>query len=159
MSGGARRVALRREGRNEPASPNLVIAEKDVVLAVAPNKEALAEAGTLLGEAAPGHFVKDRSDLDYLRVFASRPALIGKTIGELDLPGEKASVVIQVRRGDADILPRPDLVLVDASPAPLPRHSTASPRLLKPPLFSASSPSSTGLAPGLISRRSSRPSP
>src|SRR4030095_7697864 len=55
--------------------------------------------------------VKDRKDLDYLRVFASRPALTGKTIGELDLPGEKAAVVIQVRRGDADIQPRPDLVL------------------------------------------------
>jgi putative transport protein len=27
------------------------------------------------------------------------------------LPGEKASVIVQVRRGDADILPRPDLVI------------------------------------------------
>ena len=34
-----------------------------------------------------------------------------RTLGELDLPGEKASVIIQVRRGDADIQPRPDLVL------------------------------------------------
>ena len=59
--------------RNEPASPNFVVAENDVVLAVAPTKEALAQAGKILGEAAPGHFVKDRSDLDYLRVFASRP--------------------------------------------------------------------------------------
>src|SRR6187455_2320376 len=104
-------VALRRAGRNEPASPNLIIAENDVVLAVASSKEALAQAGKLLGEVAPGHFVKDRSDLDYLRVFVSRPALFGKTIGELDLPGEKAAIVIQVRRGDADIEPRPDLVL------------------------------------------------
>lgn len=104
-------VALRRAGRNEPASPNSVIAENDVVLAVASTKEALAQAGTLLGEVAPGHFVKDRSDLDYLRAFASRPALFGKTLGELELPGDKASVIIQVRRGDADIQPRPDLVL------------------------------------------------
>jgi putative transport protein len=108
---GVQIVALRRAGRNEPASPNFVLAENDVVLAVASTKEALAQAGTFLGEAAPGRLVKDRKDLDYLRVFASRPALIGKTIGELDLPGEKAAVVIQVRRGDADIQPRPDLVL------------------------------------------------
>ncbi len=111
LPAGVQIVALRREGRNEPASPNFVIAENDVVLAVAPTKEALAQAGKLLGEAAPGHFVKDRTDLDYLRVFASRPALVGRTLGDLDLPGEKAAVVIQVRRGDADILPRPDLVL------------------------------------------------
>jgi putative transport protein len=111
LPAGVQIVALRRAGRNEPASPNLVLAENDVVLAVASTKEALAQAGTLLGEAAPGHFVKDRTDLDYLRVFASRPALFGKTVGELNLPGEKAAVVIQIRRGDADIEPRPDLVI------------------------------------------------
>jgi putative transport protein len=108
---GVQIVALRRASRNEPASPAFVLAEGDVVLAVASTKEALAEAGTFLGKAAPGHFVKDRTDLDYIRVFASRPALNGKTIAELELPGNKAAVVIQVRRGDADIQPRPDLVL------------------------------------------------
>jgi putative transport protein len=111
LPAGVQIVALRRAGRNEPASPNFVLAENDVVLAVASTKEALAQAGTFLGEAAPGRFVKDRADLDYLRVFASRPALNGKTIGELELPGEKAAVIFQVRRGDADIQPRPDLVL------------------------------------------------
>ncbi len=65
----------------------------------------------MLGEAAPGHIVKDRRDLDYLRVFASRPTVVGKTLGDLDLPGEKAAIIVQVRRGDADIQPRPDLVL------------------------------------------------
>jgi len=104
-------VALRREGRNEPASPNIVIAENDVLLATAPSKEALAQAGTILGEAVQGHLVADRRDLDYLRVFASRPTVVGRTLGDLDLPGEKASVLVQVRRGDTEILPRPDLVL------------------------------------------------
>jgi putative transport protein len=111
LPAGVQIVALRRESRNEPASPNSVIAEDDVLFAVAATKEALAQAGTLLGEAAHGRFVKDRRDLDYLRVFASRPSIVGRAVGDLDLPGEKASIVIQVRRGDADILPRPDLVL------------------------------------------------
>src|SRR6185436_11259945 len=104
-------VALRRDGRNEPASPNFVIAQNDIVLAVAPGKEALAQARTILGEAAHGRLVKDRRDLDYLRVFASRPIIVGRTLGDLDLPGEKASILIQVRRGDTDLQPRPDLVL------------------------------------------------
>ena len=111
LPAGVQIVALRREGRNEPASPNFVIAENDVVLAVAPSRDALAEAGKVLGEAAPGHIVKDRRDLDYLRVFASRPTVVGRTLGELNLPGEKAGIIVQVRRGDADIQPRPDLIL------------------------------------------------
>ena len=111
LPAGVQIVALRRESRNEPASPDFVIAENDVLLAVGPTKDALAQASKMLGEAAPGRFMKDRRDLDYLRVFASRPAVVGRMLGDLDLPGDKASVVVQVRRGDTDILPRPDLVL------------------------------------------------
>lgn len=111
LPAGVQIVALRRESRNEPASPSAIVAGNDVLLAVGPTSEVLAQASKLLGEAAPGQLVKDRRDLDYLRVFASRPAVVGRTLGDLDLPGDKASVLIQVRRGDADILPRPDLVL------------------------------------------------
>ncbi len=111
LPGGVLIAALRREGRNEPASPNAIIAEGDVLLVTAPSKEALAQARAILGEAAPGRLLKDRRDLDYLRLFASRPAVVGRALGDLDLPGEKASVLVQVRRGDTDILPRPDLVL------------------------------------------------
>jgi len=111
LPAGVQIVALRRESHNEPASANAVVAEDDVLLAVGPTKEALAQASKMLGAAAPGRFVKDRRDLDYLRVFASRPTVVGRALGDLDLPGEKGSVLIQVRRGDTDILPRPDLVL------------------------------------------------
>ncbi len=114
MSGlpaGVQIVALRRAHHNEPASPNVVVAENDVVLAAGTSKEALAQAGRSLGEAAPGRMVKDRSDLDYLRVFASRPTVVGRALGDLDLPGQKASIIAHVRRGDTDITPRPDLVL------------------------------------------------
>jgi len=103
--------ALRRAQRNEPASPNLVVAENDVLLVVGPSKEALDQVSKCLGEAAPGRLVKDRRDLDYLRVFASRPTVVGRALGDLDLPGEKGSAVLHVRRGDTDLLSRPDLVL------------------------------------------------
>lgn len=111
MSSGVQIVALRRGGRNEPASSTSVLTMDDVVLAVAENAEALDHASEDLGEAALGHLVKDRADLDYLRVFASRPAVVGRTLGDLDLPGQNESVVIQIRRGDTDLLARPDLVL------------------------------------------------
>ena len=65
----------------------------------------------MLGEAATGDILTDRRDLDYLRVFASKPTVVGRTLADLKLPGDKASVLVQVRRGDTEILPRPDLVL------------------------------------------------
>ena len=88
LPGGVQFVALRREGRNEPASPNFVIAENDVLLATASSKEALVQVGTILGEAAHGHLVTDRRDLDYLRVFASRPTVVGRTLGDRPAGGE-----------------------------------------------------------------------
>jgi putative transport protein len=104
-------AALRRADRNQPASPDFVLAENDVLLAVAPSRSTLDEVRETLGESAPGALTQDRRDLDYLRVFVSRPAVVGRVLGDLALPGDKASVVVQVRRGDADLLPRPDLVL------------------------------------------------
>jgi putative transport protein len=111
LPAGVQIVALRRESRNEPASPALVLAENDVLLAVGPGKDALGQAWRILGEPAPGRLVKDRRDLDYVRMFASRPTVVGRALGDLQLPAEKAAIVVQVRRGDADIQPRPDLLL------------------------------------------------
>jgi putative transport protein len=104
-------VALRTGHQNQPASHGHVVAENDIVLVVGPTKEVLEQVRHDLGDVAPGAVVKDRSDLDYLRVFASKPSIVGRAIGDLDLPGKKGVVVAQVRRGDANILPRPDLVL------------------------------------------------
>jgi putative transport protein len=108
---GVQIVARRRAGRNEPASPTAVIAENDVLLAVGASKEALGLAGKSLGEEAPGRLVKDREHMDYLRVFASRPTVVGRALGDLDLPGENGSVVLHVRRGDTDLLAQPNLIL------------------------------------------------
>lgn len=104
-------VALRRNNQNRPAHPDMVVSQNDVLLVVGPSRELLAQVSKTLGEAATGQVTHDRRDLDYLRVFASRPAVVGRTLGDLAMPGDQASVVIHVRRGDADLQPRPDLVL------------------------------------------------
>ena len=104
-------AALRRQSHNEPAATATVLAEHDVLLAVAASKPLLDDARKLLGEAAQGRIAKDRRDLDYVRVFASKPSVVGRALGDLALPGARASVIAHVRRGDVDILPRPDLVL------------------------------------------------
>jgi putative transport protein len=104
-------VALRRAGHNEVASPNFTVAEGDVLLLTSPNKDILEQLRAKHGEAAPGAILKDRSEMDYLRVFASKPSVVGRALGDIDLPGEFASAVLHVRRGDSDLLARPDLVL------------------------------------------------
>lgn len=111
LPSGVQIVALRRAHRNELASPAAVIAADDVFLAAGPSKEALTQAANLIGAAAPGRFTKDRSDVDYLRVFASKASVVGRPLGDLNMPGEKAVEVLHVRRGDTDLLARPDLIL------------------------------------------------
>lgn len=111
LPAGVQIAGLRREHHNQPASANLVLAMNDVLLAIGPSRAVLEQAGRSLGEAAPGRFLKDRQDVDYLRVFASRPAVVGRALGDLELPGGQAVSVLHVRRGDADMLPRPDLVI------------------------------------------------
>jgi putative transport protein len=111
LPAGVQIVARRREDSNEPASPNLVIAENDVLLATAPSRKALEQAVMILGEVAPGKILTDRRDLDYLRVFASRPTVVGRMLGDLHLPGKKPGIIVQVRRGDTDILPHSNLLL------------------------------------------------
>jgi putative transport protein len=104
-------IALRRGQQNQPASPHAVMAEDDVLLAVGQTRAVLDQAQTTLGKAAPGVLTWDRRDLDYLRVFASRPTVVGRSLADLHLPGESASVVAHVRRGDTDLQACPDLVL------------------------------------------------
>ncbi len=111
LPAGTHVAAMRRQSQNEPAFENTVIGENDVLLVVSASKATLDQARARIGEAAPGRLAKDRRDLDYLRVFASRPAIVGRALGDIELPGEKASIVAHVRRGDTDVMPRPDLVL------------------------------------------------
>jgi putative transport protein len=111
LPGGVQVAAVRRAQRNEPAAPSVVVAENDVLLVVGPTKEVVARASESIGKPAPGRLLKDRGDMDYLRVFASKKTVVGRTLGDLQLPGQKAAVVLHVRRGDGDLLSRPDLVL------------------------------------------------
>jgi putative transport protein len=111
LPAGVQIVAVREDEHNEPASPEIVLDAGDVVLATSSSREALEQARKLLGEAATGQITADRRDVDYLRVFASRPAVVGRALGDLPLPEGVEYSVIHVRRGDTDLLGRADLVL------------------------------------------------
>lgn len=124
-------AALRRGDRNLPAAADAVLAEGDVLLAVAPTRAALDDVLKRFGEAAPGRITEDRRDLDYLRVFASRAAVVGRPLADLALPGGRPAGVVQVRRGDDDLVPRPDLVLESGDRVGLLAHRDDFPALRK----------------------------
>ncbi len=82
----------------------------DLITAVG-TVEALEEAAAFLGEISPQDIALDRTTLDARRMFISSSAVAGRRISDLALPRTHGAIITRVRRGDADLLPTPDLVL------------------------------------------------
>lgn len=104
-------AAVRRNAHNRLPSEQLVLQENDILLATATNKAELDTVIQLVGQLQPGSVYNDRNDLDYIRVFVSKRSIVGCSIGDLQLPKGIACSIAQVRRGDSDLLPSPDLIL------------------------------------------------
>jgi putative transport protein len=104
-------VAIRRGGQNQVPNASTALSLDDVLMIVGTDPAMVESARTLIGESAAGAMAADRSNLDYLRVFASRAGVIGMPLSSLKIPGGFDYSFVQVRRGDADLLPDKDLVL------------------------------------------------
>lgn len=64
-----------------------------------------------LGEPTDEHPERDRTVLDFRRVFVSNADVVGLRLDELDLMRRAGAVATRVRRGDVDLVARPDTVL------------------------------------------------
>lgn len=104
-------AAIRREHQNQLPSDNLVLKQDDVLLATATDKAALQSVVSLLGKLDPGRITSHRENLDYIRVFASKKTVVGSAIGDVQFPAGVDCSIIQIRRGDSDLLPNPELIL------------------------------------------------
>jgi putative transport protein len=104
-------TAVRQQHRNLLPRDELVLHEDDVLLVEAESPALVETARRMLGELAPMRMFKDRTDLDYLRVFASRKSVVGLRLAALSVPGGAGHSVVHLRRGDAELLPHPDLIL------------------------------------------------
>lgn len=111
LPAGVRIFAVRTGNQNRVPAPDIVLADNDVVALTGESEEAIEAARLLIGEAAAGQITADRGDLDYFRLFVSRPAVVGVSLADLRIPGVPEFSVMHVRRGDADLLPRPELLL------------------------------------------------
>jgi len=108
---GVRIVVVRQGSQNRVPAPDIVLAHNDVVALAGESEEALESARLRIGETASGRITVDRGDLDYFRLFVSKPAVVGISLADLQIPGVPEFSVLHVRRGDADLLSRPELVL------------------------------------------------
>jgi putative transport protein len=97
-------LMVRRDGMNMLPEPTLAL-EADDLISVVGFPEVLAQ----LQADDEGEGREDRRHLDYMRVFVSKPGFIGTRLADLPLPAGMSAKIIQVRRGDIDLLPKPDL--------------------------------------------------
>jgi putative transport protein len=106
------RIFIVREGdQNRVPSPDTILAQNDILALTGESEEVIEGAQQLIGEPVVGRISGDREDLDYFRLFISKPSVVGVALGDLQIPGVPEFSVMHLRRGDTDLLARPDLVL------------------------------------------------
>ena len=111
LPAGVRVTMVRKSHRNIVPSPETVLETGDGLMIVAEDEDALGIAATRLGELAPGRMAKDRSALDYIRVFVGKASVVGVPLGRLALPAGFPVHLLHVRRYDMDLVPAPGLAL------------------------------------------------
>jgi putative transport protein len=108
---GVQVTMIRKSGQNLVPAADLMLVPGDGLLVVADQQDAIVEAASRLGKLQPGVIVKDRADLDYIRVFVGKANLVGVPLARLPLPSGFPVHLLHVRRYDADVVPTPDLML------------------------------------------------
>jgi putative transport protein len=101
-----RLLLLRRSGMNMIPDPTIRLEPDDIV-----SVEGFPEAISRLELGGTEEVRADRRQLDYVRCFVSKTQFVGTKLSELEMPKGFSAKVIQVRRGDADVLPSPDLAI------------------------------------------------
>jgi putative transport protein len=96
-------------GRLSAADPAICVRSGDLVTVVGAPED-VAFAVDVVGERISTETADDRSTLDFRRILVSNPSLAGRSLGDLGLDRLGATAT-RVRRGDVDLVARPDLVL------------------------------------------------
>jgi putative transport protein len=111
LPSGVQVTMVRKGGQNIVPSTDVVLALGDGLMIISDEESAIAEAGKRLGRLEPGRIVKDRTALDYIRVFVGKANVVGIPLSQLPLPSAFPVHFLHIRRYDADIVPTPDLML------------------------------------------------
>ena len=111
LPAGVQVTMVRKGDQNVVPSTDLVLASGDGLMIIAEQQDAVSEAAARLGKLEPGRIVKDRSALDYIRVFVGKANMVGVPLAQLPMPADFPAHLLHVRRYDMDIVPSPDLML------------------------------------------------
>jgi putative transport protein len=69
------------------------------------SKNDVRVAASALGQVSEAHLERDRSEVDFRRMFVSNPQLTERPLRELHLIERYDAVITRVRRGDVDLVP------------------------------------------------------
>ncbi|MGA7388237.1 MAG: TrkA C-terminal domain-containing protein, partial [Pseudolabrys sp.] len=111
LPSGVQVTMVRKGGQNVVPEADIVLSSGDGLMIIAESENAIAQAAARLGRLEPGRIVKDRSALDYIRVFVGKANVVGVPLARLPLPAGFPVHLLHVRRYDADLVPTPDLTL------------------------------------------------
>jgi putative transport protein len=108
---GVQVTMVRKSGQNIVPVGDVTLSSGDGLLIVAESQDAISASAARLGKLEPGHIVKDRGDLDYVRAFVGKADVVGVPLGRLRYPAGFPVHLLHVRRYDADLVASPDLML------------------------------------------------
>jgi putative transport protein len=111
LPSGMQVTMIRKAGRNYLPGTAPLLESGDSLLVVAERQEDIDATASRLGALDPGRVIKDRSALDYIRVFVGKANLVGVPLAKLPLPSDFLVQLLHVRRYDVDLVPSPDLML------------------------------------------------
>ena len=98
---------IQHAGRVDLVQPETALAQGDIV-AVVGDDESFERARLIFGEPTDAHLERDRSQLDFRRVFVSSKDVVGRPLRDLDLETALSATITRLRRGDVDVVPGPD---------------------------------------------------
>jgi len=95
---------IQRAGQTRVVHDDTQFAVGDLVTLIGSRGDVLAAAG-VLGQVSEAHLERDRSEVDFRRMFVSNPQLTERPLRELHLIERYGAVMTRVRRGDVDLVP------------------------------------------------------
>jgi putative transport protein len=104
-------LIVRSGNENRHPDPAMILSVGDVLWLGGRDKVYLETARQILGEKVTGHVMSDRSTIDYLHVFVSKPGLVGIRLADLKMPEGIEATVTHLQRGDSEMLIRPEITL------------------------------------------------
>jgi putative transport protein len=111
LAAGLQVTMVRKNNGNLLPADDLVVEAGDGILVVADSQADIDAAAARLGSIESGRLTRDRSELDYVRVFVGKANMVGIPLSQLPFPAGHPINILHVRRYDADLVASPDLML------------------------------------------------